>query len=283
MALPGRVGAVAVLALGSAATADIQVWLDPGHTQPLVAHFTYSMTECQTMAPYFPGTNQDGLIESGEGARIQIKADYVGATPGQTTVYWDPSSAPGSSGVGTLAGWWSANLDLVGNPQSTALGTWALTNTLALTSPNRLGVVAPFADDPGDGVSIDGGSRVRDIRPTHIATSIADVPGLSPTLPLWRGLWMPPDYTPRGTHLTLSAGSSGAWPVRVAVADSSGATAPVVLNAQPDYGFGFPIAVVPAPGALGLLAAGAFTSRHRRRLKGTPGCTLGRRWPNPTA
>jgi hypothetical protein len=254
-----RVCGSGVLCLLSAATCVAQ------SNPPVTITYHLTFTEVSAPAPYAPVALPNGLLEPGEGARFEINAS-ISPPPGTYVSYPPPTG--GSSGAGHIGGFWSGDLNLTGSAGAgSSAGSWILSaNTSPPGDPNRLGVIPPFAAGfPfANGYVNSNGSGVTDIQPAQFGPDSMLLNSANPTPVLWRGIWRPDIWLPRGVLFELSPGTLGI-PSSVYAVDFT-VTLPISLQASSTYS-GITVQVVPSPAAVVLLLAGC---KRRRRPQRSP-------------
>jgi hypothetical protein len=193
--------------------------------------------------------NPDGVLEPGERALLRLD---VGFTNQNTVAQFAPPI--GTYGSGTIRGFGSAWIDLVGSGQPQ--GEWDL-------DPIRgFGVALEWDISGHEGTPTNGGSAVSDIQ----MGQFPDPPGaLDPTNPIreiWRGVWTPADFGPRTVRFdTRGNGQAGQYVTSVFLR-LNGSLAAAVYCPTEFGSVGIPVA--PAPPALGVLALAAAFWRPRR-------------------
>jgi hypothetical protein len=226
---------------------------------PVTVTYHLSWTEVSATAPYAPVATPNGLLEPGEGARFAFNASY---TPGHGTPLTYPTSLlAGSSGAGTLGGFWSGSLDLTGNAGP---GVWIVNqNTTPSGNPNRLGLIPPFtAGFPtASGTPNSDGSAIQNINPFIFGDS-SFLNSVTPTTTMWRGLWIPTNYQFRTSTFSLGPGSLG-LPTQVYAWDQS-ISFPVVINANAAF-TSVVLPLIPSPPTFALLAAALLPASLRPR------------------
>jgi hypothetical protein len=231
---------------------------------PVTITYHLTFTEVSAQAPYAPVASPNGLIEPGEGARFEINASM--SPPPGTAITYSWTYLAGMAGAGYVGGFWSGDLNLIGEAgTAAAAGTWVINqNTSPSANPNRLGVLPPFAAGfpTASGNVNANGSGLTDIQPAQFGADSGLLNSASPTEPMWRGLWIPASHIPRSATFELSLGSLGLASYFFAVDNS--VTLPISLSATSNYPLPLQIQIVPAPGAAVLLLL--MCTRRRRRL-----------------
>jgi hypothetical protein len=178
---------------------------------PVTVTYHLSWVEASATAPYAPVANPNGMLEPGEGARFTFYASFD--PPPGTPLTYPASLTPGSAGAGLLGGLLTGYVNLTGDQASpSAAGSWILNqNTVPSGNPNRLGVLPPFAAGypTSSGVPSASGAVLADITPAQFGGDPSSYNSVSPSPPMWRGLWVPASYAPRSASFELGLGSSG--------------------------------------------------------------------------
>jgi hypothetical protein len=246
---------------GAAALANAQAGSNP----PVTVTYTLTWTEVSAVAPYGPVGNPNGQLEPGEGARFAFTANMSPA-PG-TAITYSTSFLTGSAGAGIVGGFWAGDLNLTGGGGgASAAGTWLVNqNTSPSGNPLRLGVLPPFAAGfpTSSGTANANGSGITDIQPAQFGADSSGLNSANPTPTMWRGLWIPTDYTSRTVPFALSIGSLGLQ--TLIFAQDNTVTFPVPIPANSNYGNGVNVPIVPAPSSLVLLGLGGLVAARRRR------------------
>jgi hypothetical protein len=212
-----------------------------------------------------------GVVDSGEGALFRITMSMSGTAAGDgsgTPLTWDPTILISSSGVGTLSGFWSGDVDLVGDGGATsAAGTWSDDSTnYAIAARRRL---LNFTESGNSGAVTSGGAHLTDIRPMQFGVVAANL-NHSNNVVVFQGLWIPASYALHVVNWSVTLGSLG-FLSAIAARDleyDNGFTLPVVLNRETLFGSGvtFQVGPLPAPGSLGLIfLSGVAAARRPRR------------------
>jgi len=196
-----------------------------------------------------------------QGALLKVVMTYSPLAGGPLT--WDPTVQSGSSGLGSMAGFWSGCFDLINLQGGGAGGLWS--DESANWDPSvRRHLNAPFSAGGGAGEPSANGGRLRNVQPAQLVTSIEEVDPANGIV-VWQGLWIPANVT-APIYFAFAGPSVGVWPATIAARDNNAGTLPVALQAS--YSFGPPVAVylVPSPSGIGLLviAAAALGGPRRR-------------------
>jgi hypothetical protein len=216
--------------------------------------FTWSFTEvvANSTTPATGPLANNGVIDPGEAARIALRVSF--SPPVGSPVTYTP---PPGTGRGTIAGFASMSIDLLGGTGSegmysniTRLGAWNIGQSGTITSGGVINVLA-------------GQSPLS--------------PGPNPANPInniWRVVWTPQDYSPRIANFSGAKGSGTA---------STGAALYIEYGGDPedpryitkavpaDFG-SLQIPVVPSPSTLALIALAGLGIRRRRARSGDPAC-----------
>jgi hypothetical protein len=262
-------GAFVLAGLGAASSALAQPQTQGTITYTLtVARATQtsgSWTNLPIVSPFGSVASIDG---PNQGVLFRITMSVSEPIPGGPILLtWAPTIQAGSSGHGTFAGFWSGDLNLVGDGgAASASGNWSDGTAYALSVRTRL--LTATAGNTGSAAP--GGSRRTDIQPAQFN---ADAEGLNHgrEYACFQGTWIPADLSARTVNWNVLLGSLGLLS-SVAAEDNlydDGYTLPVALRVETLFGPGVTVNFVPVPGAtaiLGLAAAGAF--RRRRRCSG---------------
>jgi hypothetical protein len=216
------------------------------------------------------GGNGNGLVEPGEGVLFRLRMTMSGAPGGGGTGFpmsWPAGNPPGTSGTGTVAGFWSGDVNLVGNGgAASAAGEWSDESGAYDASLRRR--LVTFTAGGGSGIVSPNGAAVTDIQPAQFAPD-PEMLDHSHNVDVWRGLWVPSDFAPRS--VTWQPGLGSLWLLSyIAVRDSTYPAYPYVIPryVQTLFGAGVTIAVVPSPGSVVpvmLGTAGVALRRPRRR------------------
>jgi hypothetical protein len=207
-----------------------------------------------------------GALQPGEWVSLRLRFQY--APQYGTPVTWAPSILQGSSGSGTMEGFWSGNLDITvsgGGP-----GTWSGVSSGSL--PVRRQLVSPFngSNPPGSGIPTQGGTVLSDLLPGQFTGNINSV-NSSNNFAVWRGAWRPASYSEGMLTFALRQGSLG-LPTYLAARDSNPAfELPVAGTVPATYG-GVVVPMVPSPSSLVVIGgAGWIDLRRTRRGCASPG------------
>jgi len=228
------------------------------------------------------GSTVDGAF--GDAVLFSISMSYTGtaATDGSgTALTWSPMAFSPSSGSGTLAGFWSGDIDLVGGANS--LGTWsdtsatynaAVKRSLAIfTTGNNAGgngyVNGSYlGTTPGPGDARTPANKVTDIQPAQL-TDDAATANTSAGGTIWKGLWIPTDYSSRAVSFNIILGHLGFLSKVAAVDDqyfgSPAITAPIPLSVGTNFTGTSTFNIVPSPSSFALLGLGGLIAARRRR------------------
>jgi hypothetical protein len=220
-----------------------------------------------------------GPVESGQGVLLRLTAAMSG-TPGGfdpvthtnlgSPLTWSPTIYQSSSGEGNLSGFWSGDLNLIGDGgAASAVGTWSNGSTsyapevrrrLITWTAGTIGNINGAAQGTGPA------SVVTDIQPAQF-NGDANAIDHSQSAVCWQGLWVPTSYAPRTVNFAAVLGSLG-YMSAVAAMDSqyaNGYTLTLPLRVATFFGPGVGIQVVPAPGSGALGSLLAIAARRRRR------------------
>src|SRR5205823_6540928 len=133
--------------------------------------------------------------------------DFPGAGSPLT---WNPAltSIPtGSSGAGTLLGFWSGDAKITGDAgAATASGQWSDNTTHWGTSVRRK-LVVPFTAGGASGTVSAAGSIVDDIQPAQFGADDEVYHGNN--VVVWQGLWIPALGAIRTVNWAVALGSHG--------------------------------------------------------------------------
>jgi hypothetical protein len=209
--------------------------------------YTLSFVEVQA-GTNTPVANPNGVVEPGEGARVQVS---VNITPGiGSNATYTPPPAPGT---GTIAGLGSIFFDLT---QSNAQGgTW---NNIGRATGWNLG--SGGTGNAGGG--LDAAQAGQFVLPGSVANST------NPVANIWRGVWTPSTYANRTvTFTSVAAAAGGANHSSILIQYG------VDPDGNPQYVGKFVggvfgnvnIPVVPSPSSLALLGLGGLVAGRRRR------------------
>jgi MYXO-CTERM domain-containing protein len=280
--------AFAVAVLGAAASALAQ------DTQG--SSVTWSLQAFRA-TPTTPGNFASGVTVSdtaltaadtlnlNEAVLLRISFTLSG-TPGGVDENFNPTGSPltwnplagnpplGGSGAGGLGGLWSGDLNV---SVSEATGTWS-NNTASFQSTVRRALLSPYGAS-GDHGYIGGSNIAANINatgPAGLVTDIqpiqfgADAVALSHGngAVVWRGLWIPANYSARTVNFNVALGWDGFLSDVYAIDATYGAggrTLPVPLSVATNFGAGPSVHIVPGPSSLALLGLGALAAGRRRR------------------
>jgi MYXO-CTERM domain-containing protein len=269
--------ALVLSVLGAATSAFGQV-----QSSAVGVHWTLSWAEARVGAS---GTFRDGAVgniaggtvgqlDAGEGALLFIKM-AMNAPPGGslavpagdgtgTPLTWDPSIVAGSSGTGTLSGFWSGDLNLTGSQA----GGWSDGSTNFAAALRRK--LLTMIDGGGTGSPTPTGNGLTDIQPAQFGANAAAL-NHSNNLNVWQGLWIPGAGVNGVVNFNLAIGNLGLLSSVAAIDDghsavNGGATdLPIALNVATTFGTGVSFTVVPTPSSLALLGLGGLIAARRRR------------------
>jgi hypothetical protein len=183
---------------------------------------------------------------------------------------WNGQQAPiGGSGSGGLGGLLNGDLNV---SASEATGTWS-NNTATFQATVRRAILSPFATGGGNGL-INGNvagtgpaGLVTDIQPAQFGPDAAVLDHGNAAV-VWRGLWVPANYSARTVNFNLGLGSLG-FLSEVYAIDATygggGRTTPVDLHVATNFGAGSSVNIVPGPSSLALLGLGGLAAGRRRR------------------
>jgi hypothetical protein len=198
-----------------------------------------------------PVTHPNGVIEPGEGARLELTIQY--SPPAGTVVNY---SAPPGSGVGQVAGLASIIYDLAGITPGWE-GTWSHLS-------RRGGWGLGSAGSPGW-----GGNGIEFLQAGQFPFPGQVANPMNPAEAIWSGVWTPAVYSQRSTVFrgqtrTPSYGS-GLY-VQYDTDPVGGHPLYVSVRTLADHHHAVEIPIVPAPGpaVVGLLALGLGARRGRR-------------------
>lgn len=223
-------------------------------------------------------------LEQGQGALIRLRAamsltpgvfDPVTQTNQGSPLTWDWTVHINSSGVGNLAGFWSGDVNLIGDGGApSASGAWSNGSTgyapevrrrlLTWTAGNS-GQVNGTAQGTGPA------SAVTDIQPAQFNAD-SDALNHSQSEVCWQGLWVPTSYTPRAVSFAAVMGSLGLLS-NVAAMDETyvwGYTIPIALRVQTLFGPSISVQVIPGPAGASLLVMSLVLRGRRRRGRRSP-------------
>jgi hypothetical protein len=254
-----RVGLMLAVVGGAATMVAAQAQTTPAVT----VAYTLAWSEVSATAPYAPVLAPDGILQPGEAARFT----FSGSMSPSGTLSFPSSILVGSSGTGTLGGFWNGNLNILGDAgAASAAGSWVLAaNPSPPSNPNRIGIVPPFAVGGGNGTANANGSGATDIQPAQFGGDTSTLNSANPTPTMWRGVWIPNDYTARTAHFDLSNGSLGLGSSVWLFDSNPNFTLPVAARALSSYGNGVNVPIIPAPSSLALLGLGGLVAARRRR------------------
>jgi hypothetical protein len=199
-----------------------------------------------------------GTLQPGESARLRLRFNY---SPAYGTAVTFPSSIlVGSSGSGTIEGFWSGNLNV--NGTGGTQGTWS--GVTAGSLPVRRQLTGPFnaAGAAGAGTVNAAGTGLENLQPGQFTGNIDSV-NSSNNFIVWTGAWTPTDYASRTVTFSLAAGSLG-LPTYLAVRDNNGLELPVAGTVGDTRG-SVSFQIIPAPSSLALLGLGGLMAARRRR------------------
>jgi hypothetical protein len=206
-----------------------------------------------------------GALQPGEWVSLRLRFNYLPIYGSAVT--WPTSLMAGTSGSGTIEGFWSGNLDIRvsgGGP-----GSWS--NTSAGSLPVRRHIVAPFnAPNANPGTSEIEGTLLSNITPGQFTGEINSV-NSSNNFAVWRGAWRPASYSEGMLTFALRQGSLG-LPTYLAVRDSNPAfELPIAGTVPATYG-SVVVPMVPSPSSLVVIGgAGWIGLRRTRRGCASPG------------
>jgi hypothetical protein len=199
-----------------------------------------------------------GPLQVGEIARLRIRMSYA---PGfGSSVAWPSNVQAGSSGSGTLAGFWSGNLNI--SVSGGLTGTWP---GLFGHLPMSRQLIYPFnaPGRAGAGVAHPSGVLLENIQPAQFVGDVELVSSANNYL-CWQGSWAPDAYLPRTIIFSLEPGSLG-LPTYLAARDANAAYTLPIAGIVPDTRGSVTIQVVPCPPGVAALGGWALTMRRRRR------------------
>jgi len=217
------------------------------------------------------GGNGDAVVDPGEGVVFRVTIG-MSLTPGGASgnlgspLTWAPTIQAGSSGTGSLAGFWGGDLNLVGDAgAASAAGSWSDSTSNYANAVKRRLLIATAGG--GSGIVNGNGSGLTDIQPAQFN---ADAEGISHSnnFITFTALWIPSSYSNRTVSFALGLGSLGLQTL-IAAADNNydnGYVSPVALRVTTSYA-GTPLTfnVVPSPSSLALLGLGGLVAGRRRR------------------
>jgi MYXO-CTERM domain-containing protein len=259
-----RFAAMAVT-LGAAGTAFGQAQVQATVT------YTLSMTEVNA-ATYLPSAVQNGVVDQDEAVRFEVSLSFTPDFGSHVT--FSPAIQHGTSGSGTIQGFWNGAFDLVlngGAASPSTAGTWVVTGGPV---GERLGYKSPFAaGSGGDGnTPFAGGARFQNIQPAQFGPDVDALASTNPVSMVWRGIWIPTNRIQQAVTCAFALNSFGIPTASMAIRDDlyySGNpyTLPVALTSNYVFGAGVSTSVIPAPGAAALLLGmGGVTAARRRRV-----------------
>jgi hypothetical protein len=199
-----------------------------------------------------------GVLQPEEWVWLRLRFNY---SPGYgTPVTWPASILAGSSGSGTVLGFWGSNHDIVvsgGGP-----GVWSQTTAGSL--PVRRRCVAPFNAEgaPCAGFPNASGTAVENLQPGQFTGSISTVSS-SNNFVVWQAAWRPVTYSEANLSFTVLPGSFGI-PTYMVARDSNPAFPLPVPGIVSDTRGGVTVPMIPSPSALGLACATAVWAGRRR-------------------
>jgi len=248
-----RVGLMLAVVGATAAMASAQGQFSQGSVS-----YTFSFQEYDT-ATQLPVVGPNGQISPGESAMIIMTMSYSPANG--TPITYSSTLLVGSSGAGTMGGFWNGALNV--NGTNSAEGTWSLSGG---SGTNRRGIVPPFSTGGGNGVANPTGTTVANVQPAQFGASV-DSLSTATGVVAWRGLWTPTSYAARtvnfaGGVASLPGPSASLWAVDNNY--SNGFDLPVVGNVPATFG-NVNVPVVPSPSSLALLGLGGLVAARRRR------------------
>jgi hypothetical protein len=196
-------------------------------------------------------------------------------TPGLSEQHWTPNEPAGTSGIGTLLGFWNGDIEVMGSGSDVS-GRWSDNSTAwwhygwaqqAYISIRRH-TRAPFSAGQLNGTVMPDGGGVTDIMPAQFTPDPSAISPLAPGT-VWQGLWIPSDLTPRTVAFTPSMGALGLLS-QVAILDDNGTyTLPIIKNIQTLFGPGVTVTIIPGPSALAILGFAGLIAAPRGRARGS--------------
>jgi len=221
-----------------------------------------------------------GQIDPGEGALFRVTIDMSGTAAGDGTgspLTWAPSLLAGSSGAGSLSGYWSGDFDLVGDGgAATAGGTWS-DSTMSYSVSVRRRLLNNWTAGAHIGTPDASGAMLTDVQPAQTGLDASSLTHGNHQV-CFQALWIPSYATAESSHVVnwqVTLGSL-ALPAMVAALDNeyeSGFHLPVPLTVQTNFSAGVVVPLVPAPGSVVLLGLGGVAAvRPRRRGRARRSC-----------
>lgn len=206
-----------------------------------------------------------GAVAEGESARLQLRVNYTpnGGAPGSGGAVTYPASIlTGSSGAGTVVGFWAGAMNVVGT--GGAEGTWADSSVTTPTALRRR-LLPPFsaAGVGGAGTVAAGGATIENVQPGQFGASVFSLATTNNFI-AWQGVFTPASYAERTVTFNLALSSLGLSPALLAVADNNEMELPVAGTVAHSFG-SVSFQVVPAPSSLALLGLGGLVALRRRR------------------
>jgi hypothetical protein len=200
--------------------------------------------------------------------------------PTGSPLTWNPAAQEGQGGAGPIGGSGSGGLGGLVNGDlnvsvSEATGSWS-NNSANFQTTVRRALLSPYA--AGGGIGYIGGTNTSDqnntgpaglvtnIQPAQFGPDAAALDHGNGTV-VWRGLWIPADYSARTVNFNLAVGSLGFLSQVYAIDNTynTGKTGTVPLKVATNFGAGPSVNIVPGPSSLAFLGLGGLAARRRRR------------------
>jgi hypothetical protein len=242
-----RLGIVAAAMLGAVGQSQGQI--TPGSVE-----YTLEYERVSASGAVLGG----GALQPEEWISLRLRFHYV---PGYgTPVTWPSSMLVGSSGAGTIEGFWSGNLTV--SVSGSAAGQWS--NTTAGSLPVRRQLVVPFnAASSSSGTPSASGTLLSNLTPNQFHGQINMVNSSNDAV-IWRGAWKPLIYEQGTLTFALLQGSLGRLTYLVARDSNPEFELPVAGSVPATYG-SVVVPMVPSPSGAVLLVFGGLAGARRRR------------------